>query len=141
MSPFDFINSITYNKKNLIRDGENSDLAEKFYKPYLVNKGLSYFQDTIMFSNEMNKLSHLDNKLQYEFFLNSIRPLKRYAKWIKKVDSDDFEAIQTYFQFNNEKTTQALSLLSSEQINLIKLNYKKVEYEYRKFSGSDASGS
>lgn len=125
MSPFEFINSVSHNKKNLIRDGENVELAEKLYKPYLVNKGLSYFQDTIMFSNEMNKLSHLENHLQYEFFLNSIRPLKRFAKWTKRVDSDDFDAVQTYYQLNNEKTIQALSLLSNEQINLIKAKLQK----------------
>lgn len=125
MSPFEFINSVSHNKKNLIRGGENVELAEKLYKPYLVNKGLSYFQDTIMFSNEMNKLSHLENQLQYEFFLNSIRPLKRFAKWTKRVDSDDFDAVQTYYQLNNEKTIQALSLLSNEQINLIKAKLQK----------------
>lgn len=127
MSPFDFINSVTHNKKNLLKDSENNELAEKLYKPYLVNKGLSYFQDTIMFSNEINRLPLLENKLQYEFYLNSIRPLKRYAKWVKKVDSDDFEAVQEYYQLNNDKTIEALSLLSSDQISLIKLKQQKVE--------------
>jgi len=127
MTPFDFINSINQSKNNLIKDSDNKELAEKLYKPYIVNKGLSYFQDTIMFCNEMNRLNHLDNKLQYEFFLNSIRPLRRYAKWVKKVDSDDFDAVQEYYQLNNDKTEQALSLLSREQINLIKLKLQKGE--------------
>lgn len=125
MSPFDFINSVSHSKKDIIRNSNSPELAEKLYKPFLVNKGLSYFQDTIMFSNEINRLPIIDNKLQYDFYLNSIRPLKRYAKWVKKVDSDDFNAIQEYFQLNNSKTAEALSLLSSDQVNLIKQKLQK----------------
>ena len=125
MSPFDFINSVSHSKKDIIRNSDSPELAEKLYKPFLVNKGLSYFQDPIMFSNEINRLPTIDNKLQYDFYLNSIRPLKRYAKWVKKVDSDDFNAIQEYFQLNNSKTAEALSLLSSDQVNLIKQKLQK----------------
>ena len=125
MRPFDFINSVSHSKKDIIRNSDSPELAEKLYKPFLVNKGLSYFQDTIMFSNEINRLPIIDNKLQYDFYLNSIRPLKRYAKWVKKVDSDDFNAIQEYFQLNNSKTAEALSLLSSDQVNLIKQKLQK----------------
>lgn len=125
MSPFDFINSVSQSKKDIIRNSDSPELAEKLYKPFLVNKGLSYFQDTIMFSNEINRLPIIDNKLQYDFYLNSIRPLKRYAKWVKKVDSDDFNAIQEYFQLNNSKTAEALSLLSSDQVNLVKQKLQK----------------
>ena len=81
MKPFDFINSINFTKKNLMRNTDNDELAEKGYVPFITNKTLSYFTDTLLYSNEMNSLHHLDNKLQYEFFLNSIRKKKRFAKW------------------------------------------------------------
>ena len=123
MSPFDFVNDITINKKDLIR--KDDDLAEKLYQPFLVNKSLSYFPDTIMYSNEMNRRHSLDKRLQYQYLLNSIRPSRRYAKWVKKVENSDFEAIQEYFKYNNEKTFEALSLLSSDQISLIKEKLKK----------------
>lgn len=125
MSPFDFVNSVTHSKVNLIDKSENEALAEKLYQPFLVNKALSYFPDTIMYANEMNKCSNLDNKLQYHFFLNSIRPSRRFAKWVKKVENNDFEAVKQYYQYNNEKTVQALSLLSAEQIELIKQKLQK----------------
>ena len=125
MSPFDFVNDITYGKKNLI--GKEDDLAEKLYQPFLVNKSLSYFSDTIMYANEMNRRHGLDNKLQYQYLLNSIRPSRRYAKWVKKVENSDFEAVQEYFKYSNEKTFEALSLLSSDQISLIKEQLKKGE--------------
>ena len=125
MSPFEFVNDITYGKKNLI--GKEDDLAERLYQPFLVNKSLSYFSDTIMYANEMNRRHGLDNKLQYHYLLNSIRPSRRYAKWVKKVENSDFEAVQEYFKYSNEKTFEALSLLSSDQISLIKEKLKKGE--------------
>ena len=125
MSPFDFVNDITLGKKGLI--GKEDDLAEKLYQPFLVNKSLSYFPDTIMHANEMNRRHGLDNKLQYQYLLNSIRPSRRYAKWVKKVENSDFEAVQEYFKYSNEKTFEALSLLSSDQISLIKEKLKKGE--------------
>jgi hypothetical protein len=125
MNPFDFINSVSHNKKDLITDSENPEFAEKLYQPFLVNRGLSYFPDTIMFSNEMNQNPTIDNKLQYHFLLNSLRPAKRFAKWAKKVESDDFSAVQQYYQYSNQKTMEILSLLSSQQITLIKRRLEK----------------
>ena len=129
MSPFDFINSVSHNKKDLIGESNNPDLAEKLYQPFLVNRGLSYFPDTILSANEMNLHSITDNSLQYYFFLNTIKPRKRFAKWAKKVESDDFNAVQQYYGYNNQKTVEALPLLSDEQLSLIKLKLQKGEYD------------
>ena len=107
MKPFDYINSINFTKKNLMRGTENDQLSEKAYVPYITNKTLSYFTDTLLYANEMNKLSHLDSKLQYEFLLNSIRPKKRFAKWHKPEQDDD-------------KARQVLSILSDNQLRTIR---------------------
>ena len=72
MNPFDFVNSINDSKKNLMVGTENDELAEKGYNPFLINKAFSYFIDTILYANEINQYSHLDNKLQYEYYLNGI---------------------------------------------------------------------
>lgn len=125
MSPFDYANSITHNKKDLMKGTENDELAEKSYSPFLVNKALSYFPDTILYANEVNKFSNLDNKLQYYYLLNSIRPQKRFAKWVKKQDSDDIEAVKQYYGYNYSKALQALSLLSTDQIAMIKQQLQK----------------
>jgi len=127
MSPFDFINSVTHNKRDIIENSESPELAERLYQPFLVNRGLSYFPDTIKFANEINGKHHLNNKLQYHFFLNIIRPSKRFAKWSKKLESSDFEAVQQYYGYNNQKTVEALSLLTSQQLDLIKLKLQKGE--------------
>ena len=66
MKPFDYVNSVTDNKKNMMVGTENDELAEKSYNPFLSNKSLSYYMDTILYANEINQYSMLDNKLQYE---------------------------------------------------------------------------
>lgn len=120
MNPFDYVNSITTNKQNLMEGTENDALAEKEYPAFIVNKSLSYYPDTVLYANEMNSCNHLDNKLQYSYFLNSIRPMKRWAKWVKKEDSTDIHAVKEYYGINDYKARIALEILSSEQLDIIK---------------------
>lgn len=117
MTPFDFVNAINYKKIDLMKDDEQ---AEKDYVPFIVNRTLSYFPDTIMYANEINQRIHLDNKLQFHYFLNSIRASKRFSKWVKKEGSADLEAVKEYYGYSNEKAEQALSLLSTDQLQIIK---------------------
>lgn len=79
MNPFDFLNEINYGKNNIMVD----DIVEKQYNPFMVNRGLSYFQDTVLMANEMNVNHHLDNRLQFDFFINIVRKRKRFSKWFK----------------------------------------------------------
>jgi hypothetical protein len=120
MKPFDFINSINFTKKNLMRGSDNDELSEKSYAPYLTNKSLSYFTDTLLYANEMNKYHFLDNKLQYEFFLNSIRKKKRFAKWAKADSNDDLVMISEYYQISLSKAKDAIRILSHEQLSTIR---------------------
>ena len=120
MNPFDYVNSITHSKKNLMRDTENDTLAESGYEPWLSNNALSYFPDTVLHANLMNMYSDLDNRPQFEFLLNSIRPRKRFSKWIKKSDNEDLKAICDHYQCNEIVGREYLSLLSSKQIDAIK---------------------
>ena len=115
MKPFDYINSINFTKKNLMRGTENDELAEKGYVPYITNKTLSYFTDTLLYANEMNRYHFLDNKLQYEFYLNSIRKKKRFAKWAKADNNDELNMISEYYKISLPKAKDALKILSPEQ--------------------------
>jgi hypothetical protein len=121
ISPFDFINAITYNKNDLMVD----DWAEKQYVSYIVNKGLSYGADTVIQANEMNSRPHLDKKLQFQFLLNNIRPKKRYNKWIKAEKIESIEVIKQYYGYSTEKARQVLPLLDQSQIDLIKQKLEK----------------
>ena len=100
MKPFDYVNSINFTKKNLMKNTANDELAEKDYVPFLTNKSLSYFTDTLLYANEMNRYHFLDKRLQYEFYLNSIRKKKRFAKWAKADDNDEVMMVQEYFKFS-----------------------------------------
>jgi hypothetical protein len=117
MSPFDFVTAINTTKKNLIK--EEPDL-EKEYNPFLTNKSLSYFTDTIMDANLMNVHHGLDKKLQFDYLINTIRPGKRFSKWAKKVENNDREIVKTYYGYNDRNAEVALSLLSTDQLKIIK---------------------
>ena len=115
-SPFDYLNAINDTKENLIVD----DISEKEYNAFMVNRGLSYFNDTVLFANEMNIHHQVDNRLQNDFLINIIRRKKRFSKWAKAQSLDEVEVIKQYYGYSNEKARQACSLLSSDQINILK---------------------
>lgn len=114
-TPFDFINSINYTKKDLMLDPQE----ESNYVPFVTNRTLSYFPDTVMYANEMNIRHQADNKLQFHYLLNSVRTAKRFTKWLKK-DNSDIEIIRQYYGYNTDKAIQAARILSPEQISLIR---------------------
>jgi len=117
MSPFDYVNAILQNKKQLIVD----ELTEKDYIPFLVNRSLSYHSDCIMYANEMNRRHYLDKKLQNDFLLNTIRSRKRpFAKWVKSEKSEDIACVKLAYGLSDSKAREALRLLSDEQIQLLK---------------------
>ena len=113
----DWLNSINTNKNNLI--DEDIDL-EKKYPSYIINRCLSGHIDAVMFANEMNKHPNLSKKLQYDFFLNSLRKRKRYSPWLRKEQIENLELVKQYYGYSNEKASQALKILTKEQINFIK---------------------
>lgn len=124
-NPFDYLNSINTTKKDMMNGTENDALAEKGYNPFMVNRGLSYFQDTIAHANEMNRHHHLDNKLQYQFYLNIVRPRKRFSKWFKKEKSENLDAVKEYYGYDDSKALQALSVLTAQQLQQIKQKLEK----------------
>tara|TARA_R110000765_G_scaffold5215_1_gene16192 strand:- start:389 stop:778 length:390 start_codon:yes stop_codon:yes gene_type:complete len=120
MNPFDFVNDINFGKKDIMTDSDNPELAEKTYNPFLTNRALSYFPDTIQFANMMNKSSHIDNMLQYSFLLNIIRKRKRFSKWFKKNDDDVLQMVIDYYGYSVNKAKEALKILNDEQIEFIR---------------------
>ena len=117
MNVFDFVNAINTNKKDFIKEDPD---CERVYVPFVVNRALSYFPDTVLYANEINQYSFLDKELQNSYLLNTVRPSKRFAKWVKKQDSNDIEAVKQYYGYGNEKALEALSILSGEQLTIIK---------------------
>lgn len=120
MKPFDYLNAINHTKVNIIEDSDNPELAEKLYPPYLVNRGLSYYTDTILFANEMNIRHQCDNKLQFDFYLNSIRKRKRFSKWFKKEQDENLDIIMSHYGYSYEKAKQVLSLFTEEKLQQLR---------------------
>ena len=113
----EYLNSINLSKRDLMEEDPG---WEKNYPSYVINKCLSHHMDTLAFANEMNRYPNLDNRLQYSFFLNTVRPKKRFSPWGKKEKVKDLEVVKQYYDYSNEKAKQALRILSPNQLNYIK---------------------
>ena len=109
----DWLNSINFTKEDL-----SEDIKE--YPAYIINKCLSGQIDSVLFANEMNMNHHLDKDMQYSFYLNSLRKRKRFSPWLRKDKIKDLECVKQYYGYSNEKASQALKILTNEQINFIK---------------------
>jgi hypothetical protein len=116
LSPFDYLNAINATKEDLMeKDPQNV----KDYNPFMVNKGLSYFSDTVMQANEMNRLYDAPKKWQFQYLLNSITKKKRFSKWHKADVSKDLSLVMEYYGYSSEKATVALGLLTEDQLKNI----------------------
>ena len=113
----DWLNSINFNKNNLI---EEDPSVIKDYPPYIINRCLSGHLDCILFVNEMNRYSFLDKDMQYNFYLNTLRKKKRFSPWLRKEKVTDLQSVKQYYGYSNEKASQALKILSKQQLEFIK---------------------
>lgn len=113
----DWLNSINQSKNNIM-DKDIDSISQ--YPPYIINKCLSGFIDTIMYANEMNIYTFLDKKMQYDFFINIVRSKKRFSPWLYKEKLNDLELVKKYYGYNNDKARSALRILTNEQLEFIK---------------------
>ena len=117
----DWLNSINQTKKNLIDEDPS---LEKDYSPYIVNRIYSGHLDSILFANEMNQHHFIPKKMQYDFFLNTLRSKKRFSPWLRKDKIKDLDLVKRYYGYSNEKANHALRILTTEQLNFIKSKFE-----------------
>jgi hypothetical protein len=113
MNPFEIIKAISSTKKDILEN-------EKDYNGFMVNRGLSYFPDTVIYANEMNKYHHLDSRLQFDFLINIVRKRNRFSKWNKSIESENINAIKKFYGYSNEKARDVLPLLSDENLKILR---------------------
>ena len=111
----DWLNSINSTKKNIMDEDPDAK-----YNPFVINRCMSAYIDTVLLSNELNINSHLDPKLQYDFFINIVRPKKRFAPWLKKEKINSPELVKEYYSYSDEKARVALKILTEDQIEYIR---------------------
>jgi hypothetical protein len=113
----DFLNSINYDKKALL---DSDEKAERLYSPYVVNKAMSFFSDTIFHSNELNCKWWMDKKMQYDFYRLSVRKKKRYAAWLKKETEENIAIIKQVYGYTEDKANQVLNILGPKDLDVLK---------------------
>ena len=114
MNPFDVLNSVNHNKKDLL-DAEN----ESKYPAFMVNRGLSYFRDTVLLANEMNRNHHIDGRLQFDFLRSAIRPRKRFSKWAKKEKIKAIDLIKEVYGYSTPKAEAVLDLFTDKDLEVL----------------------
>jgi hypothetical protein len=121
INPFDYVKAVSSTKKDIMVD----DISEKQYAPFLTNKSLSYHRDSIYFVQEMNTYHHLDNRLQFSFFLNTLRSKQRFSKWSKPYISKKIEVVKEYYKCNDNKAHEYVNILTDSQIKELKKRMNK----------------
>ena len=119
-NPFDFVKSVSQTKIDLMVD----EVEEKAYQPFLINKALSYHQDSVFFTNEMNIRHGVDNRLQYVFFLNTLRKRQRFSKWSKPYISKKLDVIKKYYQISTREAKEYVNLLSDKHLRELRNRMK-----------------
>jgi hypothetical protein len=117
-NPFDYVKSIQKTKVDMIRGKEPE--AVKGYVPFLTNRALSFYPDSVLIANEMNTKHWLDPDEQYAFHLNSVRKMDRKHSWIKKVKDEDIADVSRYFSCNVSRASEMLAHLSPEDMKSIR---------------------
>jgi NACalpha-BTF3-like transcription factor len=122
MNPFDYLNAINQTKIDIMKGDAQ---AQKDYNAFIINRGLSYFPDTVMFANEMNTHADIPKQWQFDFYRAGIVKKKRFSKWHKRdQDTDEVKLVMKEYNYSSEKAMNALSLLTSEQIKELKEKYQ-----------------
>ena len=119
LTPFDFVNSASHTKVDLVKTSHDPDETSRLYNPFIVNKAFSMWEDTVLHANEMNRMHHLFKDAQYRYYLTALRSRKRFSKWHKAEKSADLDMIQEYFQCNRTVAKGYLKILTPENLKEI----------------------
>ena len=112
---------------NHINTGKSRDELDKVrrkdYSPYLINKALSYFPDTILQANQMNMASFIDIQAQYDYLFYAVRKRKRYSKWYKGHTSEMISILRDVLECSPRAAEVYLLMLSKDEIKKLKKVY------------------
>ena len=110
----EYLNAINYTKESLLDTEDES--VEKEYTPFVINRCLSYFIDTVLYVNEMNRLPHADKKMQFDYLCTSIRKNKRYSKWLKRESEENLDLVKRFYGYSDSKAREILDIITEDDI-------------------------
>lgn len=110
----EYLKAINHTKEPLL--DTDDEFVEKDYAPFVVNRCLSYFTDTIFMVNEMNACPSIEKKMHFDYLLNSIRKRKRYSKWLKNEECQKVNVVKKYFGYSERKAREVVNLLKDSDI-------------------------
>jgi len=117
-SLFDYINDLSYGKKDLSR--LNPDEFTENYSPYMINKAFSMGIDTLLYANEMNKYPDISKQMHYDYYLFSLKKQKRFNKWAKEEKNEYLDLVCEYYQITTEKALDLIRILPDTSLENIK---------------------
>ena len=110
----EYLNAINYTKETLFDTEDES--VEKEYTPFVVNRCLSYFIDTVLYANEMNRFNQLSKNMQFDYLLNSIRKNKRYSKWLKRESEEHLDLVKQFYGYSDAKAREILDIITEDDL-------------------------
>ena len=114
----EYLTAINYSKEPLLDTEDES--VEKGYTPFVVNRCLSYFMDTVLYANEMNVRPETDKKMQFDYLQKSIRKNKRYSKWLKQESVENLDIIKQFYGYSDTKAKEVMDILTEEDIEFMR---------------------
>lgn len=134
VSPFEYINSITVERDNGILSGK---LPPDDYNPFIVNRGLSLYMDTVLLANEMNIRGHIPLENQYHYLHTLVSKRKRWSKWPKKMnlsklDASLFSVLETHYKYSSDKCLEISRLLTDDQKKEVIAQYEAPQNKKKK---------
>ena len=135
LNPWDYLNSINGGASGAdlmvgctaeSGEGSSPDSPDKAYVPFMVNRGLSYFSDSVLFANEMNRYAGLPSKMQYDFLRFGLRPRKRFSKWFKRADDgSDVQLLMKHYECNADRAREIMTFYPEEQLVTLRKQYDR----------------
>lgn len=119
----DFLSSINYNKEDLLV----GQYSPEDYPVFHVARTLSYFPDTVLLVNEINKYGTVEFEvspdMHYQFLLNLVPRRKRFSRWARPEKEEYLQFVARKYLCSMEKAIEYLPLFTDEELEQLKQEF------------------
>ena len=90
----------------------------------MINQLLSQYPDAILHVNEMNRRPNCEDKLQFDYYLHSLRKGDRNIQTRtgkqSYLDDNNLVLVREYYGFSTSKAKAVLEILTDDQLEAIR---------------------